>query len=230
LRIGSPLSGGRPIILGKSSGEALEAIRKSLKFLESNGALHTMDEEASLFPRLRPRLTGEQAAHLDRLEEQHLEVELVLSELKGVVAELAATSQPAAPVESRYRELVARLAALYRPHIQFEDEVLMRLASRVLTASDLQDISGEMRVRRTEMDELARQVLNVFVEMGREALDLHILFEAGGNDPASRNRVLDAVNRLVDTGHLESRSGDFYSLTDKGRSAAGWVKPTTGSS
>jgi hemerythrin-like domain-containing protein len=156
-----PTPGRPPNNLGKSPGEALEAIRKSLKFLESNGALHTMDEEASLFPRLRPRLTGEQAAHLDRLEEQHLEVELVLSELKGVVAELAATSQPAAPVESRYRELVARLAALYRPHIQFEDEVLMRLASRVLTASDLQDISGEMRVRRTEMDELARQVLNV---------------------------------------------------------------------
>ena len=36
------------------------------------------------------------------------------------------------------------------------------------------------------MDEMARRVLKVFVEMGRESLDLHILFEAGGNDPASR--------------------------------------------
>ena len=80
------------------------------------------------------------------------------------------------------------------------------------------------------MDDLARQVLHTFVEMGRESLDLHILFEAGGNDPASRNRVLDAVNRLVATGHLEPRGSDFYSLTGKGRSAAGWVKPATGSS
>jgi hypothetical protein len=43
---------------------------------------------------------------------------------------------------------------------------------------------------------MARRVLTVFVEMGRESLDLHFLFEAGGNDPASRNWVLDAVNQL----------------------------------
>ena len=80
------------------------------------------------------------------------------------------------------------------------------------------------------MDEMARRVLKVFVEMGRESLDLHVLFEAGGNDPTSRNRVLDAVNRLVDTGLLESRGSDFYSLTGKGKIAAGWVKPAIGSS
>jgi len=59
----------------------------------------------------------------------------------------------------------------------------------------------------------------VFIEMGSELLDLHTLFEAGGNDPQSRERVLDVITRLVDTGHLEPRGSDFYSLTDKGRSA-----------
>jgi hypothetical protein len=71
------------------------------------------------------------------------------------------------------------------------------------------------------MDELARRVLKMFIEMGSDSLDLHTLFEAGGNDPASRQRVLDAVVRLVDTGHLESRGSDFYVLTAKGRTAAG---------
>ena len=33
------------------------------------------------------------------------------------------------------------------------------------------------------MDELARRVLKMFIEMGSESLDLHTLFEAGGNDP-----------------------------------------------
>ena len=80
------------------------------------------------------------------------------------------------------------------------------------------------------MDEMARRVLKVFVEMGRESLDLHILFEAGGNDPASRNRVLDTVTRLEDSGHLESTGSDFYSLTLKGRIAAGWVNPAIRSS
>jgi hypothetical protein len=69
------------------------------------------------------------------------------------------------------------------------------------------------------MDELSRRVLQLFVEMGSESLDLHTLFEAGGNDPASRKRVLDVVTQLVDTGCLESRGSDFYVLTDKGRRA-----------
>ena len=67
------------------------------------------------------------------------------------------------------------------------------------------------------MDELARRVLKVFIEMGSESLDLHTLFEAGGNDPASRKRVLDVVTRLVDTGHLESRGSDFYFAYRKGQ-------------
>jgi hypothetical protein len=69
------------------------------------------------------------------------------------------------------------------------------------------------------MDDLSLRVLREFIEMGSESLDLHTLFEAGGNDPQSRERVLDVITRLVDTGHLEPRGSDFYSLTDKGRSA-----------
>jgi hypothetical protein len=69
------------------------------------------------------------------------------------------------------------------------------------------------------MDESSLRVLKVFTEMGSELLDLHTLFEAGGNDPQSRERVLEVITRLVDTGHLEPRGSDFYSLTDKGRTA-----------
>jgi hypothetical protein len=57
------------------------------------------------------------------------------------------------------------------------------------------------------MDELARLVLEVFIEMGSESLDLHTLFEAGGNDPASRKRVLDVVMR--DTGIWNHEAATF---------------------
>ena len=59
------------------------------------------------------------------------------------------------------------------------------------------------------------RVLKLFIDMGSDSLDLHTLFEAGGNDPESRKLVLDVVTHLVDTGYLESRSSDFYWLTDK---------------
>ena len=69
------------------------------------------------------------------------------------------------------------------------------------------------------MDEPTRRVLQLFIEMDADSLDLHTLFEAGGDDPTSRERVLDIVARLVDSGDLEPRGGDFYLITDKGRRA-----------
>lgn len=70
------------------------------------------------------------------------------------------------------------------------------------------------------MDELTRRVLGMFEEMGRDALDLHELFEAGGNDPDARREVVYAVERLVGRGLLEERGNDFYALTEAGREAA----------
>ena len=71
------------------------------------------------------------------------------------------------------------------------------------------------------MDELTRRVLGMFEEVGREALDLHELFEAGGNDPDARLAVFDIVERLVREGALEERGNDFYALTAEGRAGAG---------
>jgi hypothetical protein len=56
--------------------------------------------------------------------------------------------------------------------------------------------------------------------MGEDQLDLHVLFEAGGNEPEERLLVLDALDELVQAGMLEARSGDFYALTEKGMKAA----------
>lgn len=69
------------------------------------------------------------------------------------------------------------------------------------------------------MDELTRRVLAMFEEMGRDALDLHELFEAGGNDPDARREVFYRVENLVERGMLEERGNDFYALTRAGREA-----------
>jgi hypothetical protein len=67
------------------------------------------------------------------------------------------------------------------------------------------------------MDRLAMRVLCLFGEMGRCQLDLHTLFEAAGNEPAERERVLDVVNELTRAGMLRSVGGDFYELTELGK-------------
>ena len=71
------------------------------------------------------------------------------------------------------------------------------------------------------MDELTRKVLGSFAHWGKETLDLHELFEAGGNDPDARTAVFDIVERLVREGLLNEEGNDFYSLTEKGKQAAG---------
>jgi hypothetical protein len=63
----------------------------------------------------------------------------------------------------------------------------------------------------------ATQVLKAFREMGRNQLDLHVLFESAGNDPLGRTLVLDAVEELETMGLIQSRGQDFYSLTDTGK-------------
>lgn len=70
------------------------------------------------------------------------------------------------------------------------------------------------------MDELTKEVLGSFAAWKKDSLDLHTLFEAGGNDPEARTGVFDIVERLVKEGLLEEQGNDFYSLTEKGRQAA----------
>jgi len=70
------------------------------------------------------------------------------------------------------------------------------------------------------VDELTRKVLNSFAVWRKDTLDLHELFEAGGNDPDARTAVFDIVERLVKDGLLEERGNDFYALTERGKLAA----------
>ena len=72
---------------------------------------------------------------------------------------------------------------------------------------------------RQPMDELSQRILNLFDQMNSDTLDLHTLFEAGGNDPNVRGRVIDVVARLVKEGLLEERGSDFYAITTKARTA-----------
>lgn len=60
----------------------------------------------------------------------------------------------------------------------------------------------------------------MFEEIGKDSLDLHELFEAGGNDPEARREVFYTIESLVERGLLEERGNDFYSLTETGRAAA----------
>ena len=127
-------------------GEALTAITNSLRFMDTSGVLHTVDEEQSIFPRLRSHLTADELAYLDELESQHREADRVYESLKGVVTELTQSQTP--ELIHQYRDLVKRLAHAYRDHIASEDATLLPIGRRVLNGSELAEIQSEMRGRR----------------------------------------------------------------------------------
>ena len=96
--------------------------------------LHTVDEEESLFPRLRGCLTrGGNRLFSTALESQHREVDVVYASLKANRKPASAARTPE-QIDS-YRELVAKLTAGYRAHIASEDSILMDMARRTLTPS-----------------------------------------------------------------------------------------------
>jgi glutaredoxin len=71
------------------------------------------------------------------------------------------------------------------------------------------------------MENTSRRILATFDQIDRDSLDLHTLFEfVGGNAPAEREAVLDAVTDLVRQGLLKPQGGsDFYQRTEDGRLA-----------
>ena len=119
---------------------ALDAFRSAFEFLETSGALHTADEEESLFPRLRLLMEPGEHSYLASLEHDHAEAGRLYAELK------ASFDQPDEIVKTR--GLVERLTALYRQHIASEDDALQAYAMQLLRREELTAIANEMKLRR----------------------------------------------------------------------------------
>jgi hemerythrin-like domain-containing protein len=125
---------------------AMTALRNTIRFFDISGRLHTEDEEVSVFPRLRSRLTSEQLEFVSCLESQHRETEKLYEELKTLAQKIERGVTPAAA--TRLRELASLLNELYRAHIESENQTLMTIGREKLAEDELTAILAEMRARR----------------------------------------------------------------------------------
>ncbi len=129
--LGSPDAGKR--------AEAIGAIASALRFLDSSGVLHTVDEEESVFPRLVSKLESSERDYVEALERQHRVVDAAYADLKRTIGDGDFAA---------YREAASRVAKLYREHIASEDVTLIAMAQRCLSPDEVTAISAEMRARR----------------------------------------------------------------------------------
>jgi hemerythrin-like domain-containing protein len=136
---------------GALNAEQRDALEVALRYFEEAEPKHNADEEESLFPRLRasqhPR-AAEALAIVGTLAEDH-EVAQAHHARVGILGQrwLAAARLSAAAARE-LATLLDTLATLYRRHIPVEDDELIPLARRILTAEDIAALGGEMAARR----------------------------------------------------------------------------------
>ena len=118
--------------------EARDALQAAFKYFDTNGAWHTEDEERSVFPRIVHMLDSVEFSFVKQLGEQHRDAEDSYGKLKasGVC------------FDGRFRDVVAEFCAIYREHIATEESQLIAIGRKYLSASQLADISAEMKQRR----------------------------------------------------------------------------------
>lgn len=138
------------VISGPLNEETARALDSALRYFAEAAPKHTADEEDSLFPRLRKFDDAEMHSALVQLE--HLEADRAANPLHADVDRLGRKYLAAGKLTgvevNQYRRAVASLRAIYEQHIRLEDEVVFRLAKRVLPEAEKSAIAAEMADRR----------------------------------------------------------------------------------
>lgn len=133
-------------VAGSEAPGTTEAIVNSLRFLAGPGALHTQDEEESLFPRLLPKLSEEERSYIELLESEHEQVQAVFNALQSEVKRIASGD---GNISAEYRALARRLQSVYMDHIRAEEERIGSISTRLLTPEQFAEMAEEMSARRS---------------------------------------------------------------------------------
>ncbi|MCS6777098.1 MAG: hemerythrin domain-containing protein [Chloroherpetonaceae bacterium] len=142
-------------IVAQARGGALAPLQRdtleaALSYFADNASVHTCDEEVSLFPRMR--VAGpEGAALLDTmhaLEDDHRQVMEWHAELERLGRQWQQEGWLNREETTRLQSLLNEMRTHYRQHIAIEDHAIFPLATRLLSASEMEAIGREMAARR----------------------------------------------------------------------------------
>ena len=125
--------------------QAQQAARGVMRYFDTAGRNHHADEEENLFPLLRLRATGnaELETLLATLQREHRQMETAWQLLRLQLADIA--DGDAMTLE---QTAVDSYSHLYRKHIRRENADILPLATSLLTAADVLQLSRAMTARR----------------------------------------------------------------------------------
>ena len=133
-----------------SDGETAALVSSVERYFRVAMPLHIADEDVSILPRLRgtpmdAKLRGE----LVLMEEEHREIDALLTRLLPCWAELAAGRALAPALRESVRDATRELSNHVAVHLEREERAVFPLLQRCLGAEAL-TIRAEMRARRGE--------------------------------------------------------------------------------
>jgi hemerythrin-like domain-containing protein len=123
----------------------------ALRYFREAASKHTLDQEESLFPRLRAREDSEsQAAFalLDSLHGDHTEAEIRHRKVDELGRAWLADERLSPDNTRILISLLEDLRTTYEEHITVEDNELFPFAGRILDRAELEGMAQEMAARR----------------------------------------------------------------------------------
>jgi len=131
--------------------EQRHALETALRYFRVAAPMHTLDEEDSLFPRLRAQPDPElqdAIRQLRALEADHESAETILQEVETLGwCWLKAGTLPSEAV-GRLSLILHNLQVIYAAHIRQEDHEVFPLAAKLLGPSEIHALGHEMAIRR----------------------------------------------------------------------------------
>src|SRR5262245_2640048 len=133
------------------SEDQRSAMQTARRYFREAAPNHTLDEDESLFPRLRAcanPAARAAIAELDTLHRDHVMASASHSEVDLLVGRWQEAGCLSGDEAHRLAGLLNKLDALYQKHIALEEDHIFPLAGKILSASQLAEVGCEMANRR----------------------------------------------------------------------------------
>lgn len=130
------------------SKEQQSAVEAALRYFGTSGPLHNADEECSLFPRLRGRVSATVTATIARLEAEHREAEGLQRRIGQLFQHWIAEFGLDRSEEQELGEATERLESFYDEHIRIEEATVFAAAETILNREEQAEIGREFSGRR----------------------------------------------------------------------------------
>ena len=137
-------------LLVKGCDEAArQSARDVMRYFDMAAPLHHQDEELHVFPALLAEPDAALHQLVGRLLQDHRDMEAAWSEARGVLLTIAGDSQSdCTPLTPAQTTALTRFAAMYRSHLDAENDVAYPAARVVLSPDAVLAMSQDMMQRR----------------------------------------------------------------------------------